>query len=505
MYCQLSIYHILMRIKANNGVFSNLRNVNTRLPPESNGACASRHFVAVPLSGPAGVIGIYDVDEPGRLPDGVMDGVFNKAQVTDLQWNPFDDEQLAVGTDSGVINLWRLTRADGPRNEMQPEKQIKISGEKIVILRWHPLASDLLAVALSDFTLQLWNVREQTLLHTIPSHRGGILAMAWSANGRRLATLGKDFKLSVHNLNNPLGQPMYERAGVLESPRAARVFFACDDRMIVVVGLTKGSNRQVQLYDATTTDLRSIYQQTIDNATQPLIPHYDYDTNIIFLAGKGDRTINMFELTYDSPYLLPLSNFTAPMGSQAIAYHNKKTCNVMAVEFQVAWRLTEKTLERLIFRVPRVKKDLFQSDLFPDALVTWRAVMTPEEWLAQSDKEPEFESLKPEGVQHLASHTANNTASSSTQANGTIGTNGTNGSPAQATTIPQGSLPSPQPRTTTIKPPTFPAEPALKNTNGELEPDKKEIEQSWSSKIMKDTKLEQDDMDGCEEAEWTEL
>ena len=69
---------------------------------------------------------------------------------------------------------------------------------------------------------------------------------------------------------------------------------------------------------------------------------------------------------------------------------------------------------------------MFQSDLFPDALVTWRAVMTPEEWLAQSDKEPEFESLKPEGVQHLASHAANDTASSSTQANGSI-----NGSPAQ--------------------------------------------------------------------------
>lgn len=68
------------------------------------------------------------------ISDGVMDGVFNKAQVTDLQWNPFDDEQLAVGTDSGVINLWRLTRADGPRNEMQPEKQIKISGEKVIIL-----------------------------------------------------------------------------------------------------------------------------------------------------------------------------------------------------------------------------------------------------------------------------------------------------------------------------------------------------------------------------------
>lgn len=121
----------------------------------------------------------------------------------------------------------------------------------------------------------------------------------------------------------------------------------------------------------------------------------------------------------------------------------------MAVEFQRAWRVSEKTVEQLIFRVPRVKvglvlllcssfhtlllrmlasfycmllycnvhlfsaeictitfpsliysfqKDVFQSDLFPDALVTWRPVMTAEEWLAGSLKTPQFESLKPEGV-----------------------------------------------------------------------------------------------------------
>ena len=72
----------IVGIKANNSVFNNLRNVNTRLPPESNGACASGQFVAVPLSGPAGVVGIYNVDQPGKIPDGVMDGVFNKANVS---------------------------------------------------------------------------------------------------------------------------------------------------------------------------------------------------------------------------------------------------------------------------------------------------------------------------------------------------------------------------------------------------------------------------------------
>ncbi len=41
--------------------FTNLRNVNTRLPAESNGFCVSRRYAAVPLAGPAGIIAILAV------------------------------------------------------------------------------------------------------------------------------------------------------------------------------------------------------------------------------------------------------------------------------------------------------------------------------------------------------------------------------------------------------------------------------------------------------------
>ncbi|VDM51798.1 unnamed protein product [Angiostrongylus costaricensis] len=302
-----------VELKANGAVFTNLRNVNTQLPLETNGACASGKFIAVPLKGPAGIVGVYDVKKPEKLPDGVMDGIFNKALVTDLHWNPFDDEELAVGTDVGLINFWHLTTDDGPRNEMQAEKVLNMGGNKVLCFQWHPMASDLLAVALSDNSIEI-----------------------------------------------------------------------CESKTLV------------QLFDASS--LHEIHTQQIDSGTQPLVPYYDYDSSVLFLSGKGSRIINMYEVCYDPPYLLPLTPYVSPCIGQAIAFHNKKMCDVMAVEFQRAWRLSEKTIEQLIFRVPRVKKDVFQSDLFPDALVTWRPVMTADEWLAGSTKTPHFESLKPDGV-----------------------------------------------------------------------------------------------------------
>ncbi|MCP4117572.1 MAG: hypothetical protein GY737_19685, partial [Desulfobacteraceae bacterium] len=39
--------------------------------------------------------------------------------------------------------------------------------------------------------------------------------------------------------------------------------------------------------------------------------------------------------------------------------------------------------------------DQFQSELFPDALVTWEPTVNANEWLAGCDVNPKFQSLRP--------------------------------------------------------------------------------------------------------------
>ncbi|KAK6024586.1 DNA mismatch repair protein, partial [Ostertagia ostertagi] len=306
---------------------------------------------------------------------------------------------------------------------MHPEKVMNIGGEKVLCFQWHPMASDLLAVALSDNSIEIWESKTLTRRRRIVSHSAPVMALGWSSDGHRLVSIGKDLMLNVH-------QPQLGDECLL-------------------------AQKKVQLFDASS--LNEIYTQQIDSGTQPLIPHYDYDSSVLFLSAKGNRTINMYEVSCDSPYLLPLTPYTAPLIGQAIAFHNKKRCDVMAVEFQRAWRLTERTLEQVIFRVPRVKKDVFQSDLFPDALVTWRPVMTAEEWLAGSSKTPQFESLMPEGVSALAK-------------------------------------PAPF-----VAPSRAPQKPLLSNLEHahepKIEPDRKEVQNSWSAKIVEDRTLEQDEME----------
>lgn len=42
--------------------FINLRNVNNRLPADSNGFCVSKKYVAVPFSSCAGLVAIFEVN-----------------------------------------------------------------------------------------------------------------------------------------------------------------------------------------------------------------------------------------------------------------------------------------------------------------------------------------------------------------------------------------------------------------------------------------------------------
>lgn len=53
--------------------------------------------VAVPLSGLGGKIAVLELKKTGRLPDGVMPALVHGATVMDFQWDPFDNQRLAVG------------------------------------------------------------------------------------------------------------------------------------------------------------------------------------------------------------------------------------------------------------------------------------------------------------------------------------------------------------------------------------------------------------------------
>ncbi|XP_068984370.1 coronin-7 isoform X1 [Bombus flavifrons] len=382
----------------------NIRNISRQISGECDGFHANPDRVAVPLSGPGGKIAVLELKKTGRLPDGVMPALVHGATVMDFQWNPFDNQRLAVACDDGMIRLWEIPESGLAEPTNEPKHTIKAHTDKIYLIKFHPLASDILASASYDMTVKIWDL---TLLSscetavakiTLMGHTDQIFSLAWSPCGQYLASTCKDGKLRVYKPRSS-DVPVKTGKGPVGT-RGARVVWALKGQFLVVLGFDKVSERQIYVFktDNLNTPLTTV---GLDVSPAILMPYYDEDSSTLFLTGRGDSTIYAFEVTEEPPYCCPLSHHRCSSLHQGLSFLPKNKCDVASVEFASALRLTNNTIEPLSFTVPRIKSELFQDDLFPPTKVTWKPTMTATEWFNGANKQACRISLKPPGMDNL--------------------------------------------------------------------------------------------------------
>ncbi|XP_043284475.1 coronin-7 isoform X2 [Venturia canescens] len=382
----------------------NIRNISRQISGECDGFHANSDRVAVPLSGPGGKIAVLELKKTGRLADGVMPALVHGASIMDFQWDPFDNQRLAVACDDGIIRLWEVPEGGLIEPTNVPKYTIEAHTDKIYLIKFHPLASDVLASASYDTTVKIWDLSplgagESAIGKiTLTGHTDQIFSLAWSPCGQYLASACKDGKLRIYKPRSS-ETPINEGKGPVGT-RGARVVWALDGRYLVVMGFDKVSERQILIFK--TDKLNSpVNCVGLDVSPAILMPYYDEDSSTLFLTGRGDSTIYAFEVTEEPPYCCPLSHHRCASLHQGLAFLPKNKCDVAGVEFASALRLTNNTIEPLSFTVPRIKSELFQDDLFPPTKVTWKPTLSSTEWFNGINKHAPRISLKPAGMDCL--------------------------------------------------------------------------------------------------------
>jgi coronin-2 len=90
--------------------------------------------------------------------------------------------------------------------------------------------------------------------------------------------------------------------------KASKVTFLGTSGRLLTTGFSRHSDRQYSIWDQN--DLsKPLTTDTIDSSSGVVFPFYDIDTNIVFLAGKGDGNIRYYEITDEAPYIHFLSQF----------------------------------------------------------------------------------------------------------------------------------------------------------------------------------------------------
>merc|ERR1719318_2059733 len=380
--------------------FENLKNLSKSVSADCDFIQANPERLVVPLAGPGGKLAVFEMSKSGRIPDGVTPAVINTATVMDFAWDPFNNSRLAVVTDDGAINLWEIPEGGLYHQVNEPTVRIPAHSEKVNIIKFNPLVSDIVATSGFDWQVKVWHLVENTKeMAVLEGHTDQIYSMDWSQCGRFLATVCRDGRIRIYN---PRLSPLPVREdGDIVAKKGARVLWALDGKYLIVTGFSRQSERQVMIYE--TKDLNCVHTETLDVSPGILVPFYDEDSSTLFLSGKGETTVYGYEIAEDSPHMFLLSPFKCSTPSQGLAFiPHKNAMNVRDVEFARGYRLTVNAIIPISFTVPRVKSTFFQDDIFPPTRVLWTPASSGSAWLEGKDSNPAWISLKPADMPSLS-------------------------------------------------------------------------------------------------------
>lgn len=341
-----------------------LQYTDVRPNPQGDGDCltCSADTIAFPMAGGGGPVCLLNVDTPGRQTK-VAKVSMHKGKVTDLAFAPFNSRMLATSSEDCTIKA-TIVDHDGIKDCKTydtPDVTLKGHQKKVVNIIWHPTAANVLGSVSYDNTVKVWDITQQACFATVKSDKGFHNA-CWNSNGSLLAANGKDKMLHIFDPRTN-GEGMQSAAGP-KGNKAPRVFFADSIGKVVVLGFTRQSTRQYQIFDPRKFD-GELAKNDVDQASGLMMSHYDGDNNIVYIAGKGDSSIKYFELTEKEPYMHYLSDFSDTSSQKGIGWAPKWSLDTTKCEIARAYRVLRDSIQPVSFCVPR-KSEMFQEDIYPD-------------------------------------------------------------------------------------------------------------------------------------------
>lgn len=181
----------------------------------------------------------------------------------------------------------------------------------------------------------------------------GVFNFTWVADGDRLAAATKDGRITVLDPRD-LSSSVSGKAH--DSQRSFQIAWI-DSNHLISVGFSRGSQRKINLYLISPSEITTIHSLLIDVSPSVLFPVYDPDTAILYVWGKGERQIQAYEIhpKHETEPIAKLPSYTSGSPQLGVAFFPKRVVDVTKVEVMRALRLTAKTIEDVTFSIPRNK------------------------------------------------------------------------------------------------------------------------------------------------------
>jgi WD40 repeat protein len=356
---------------------------------DSNKVAASSKFIGVIWDAAGGgAFAVLDADKRGKL------GQFplvtgHSGEVLDIEFSPFNDNIVASVSDDGYAKLWKIPEGGLTESMNTPVQSLQGHRRKVGTLNFNPIANNVLATTSADYSVRIWDVETGETTHDIPGHVDIIQSATWNYTGEIFATACKDKNVRVMD---PRANSIIATVEAHPGVKGMRCLYLGNKDKLFTMGFSKTSERQFSLFDPRKLG-ESVRTENIDTASGIIMPFFDNDTSVLFLAGKGDGNIRYYEVVDEAPYIHFLTEYKSATPQRGMGWTPKLAIDLSSCEIARMLKLTATAVEPVSFSVPR-KSDIFQDDLYPPTF-SGEPTLSAKEWNSGKNGEPKLTQLKP--------------------------------------------------------------------------------------------------------------
>jgi coronin-7 len=211
-----------------------------------------------------------------------------------------------------------------------------------------------------------------------------------------IATTSKDKKCKIID---PRSQKLITEFVPIETERDCRVLWINPSR-VLTCGFGSGGRRCVSLWYIEDPKKPLKTEDLVRSNCFP-IPHYDEDTNVLWIANSGSAMVQMYRISPSPPYIEMLNEYKSMADTTGHAFVHKTSVDVKKVEVARSLKLSKDKIIPISWTLPRKRLEFFQDDIFPPTRSV-APVMSLSEWMSGENKEPELVSLQPSGMIELS-------------------------------------------------------------------------------------------------------
>mmetsp|Transcript_32075 Transcript_32075/g.51830 ORF Transcript_32075/g.51830 Transcript_32075/m.51830 type:complete len:689 (+) Transcript_32075:178-2244(+) len=327
---------------------------------DSNFIKGSVLYFAFPwATGGGGALAVIEYANLGKLRSVPLIAGHSGA-IMDFDWNPFNDSMIATGSEDCTVKVWDVPQGGLKENLEVPLLSLNEHTRKIVTVDFCPIAS-VLATTSFDCTIKIWDLEMGKPRFTVDD-LPNVQSLSWAFDGSKVAAFCKDKMLRVLDPRN--GKKTCKEVLAHQGTKGGRVVWLGSTNKILTTGFSKSAERQYCIWDPAKLS-EPLATTNVDQSSGVLMPFYDEDSSLLFLAGKGDGNIRYFDVTNSDPYLNYITDFKSNVPQKGIAVLPKRVCDSSKCEVVRLLKLTTNCVEPINFTVPR-RSEQFQDDLYPN-------------------------------------------------------------------------------------------------------------------------------------------